>query len=75
MVEAWIEKAVIAIVGLLVTWGTWLTARSFNSLSRREHERLCEARQKAVDAKLDRLEEKQDETLSLLISVIRDKHE
>jgi ABC-type uncharacterized transport system ATPase component len=82
MSEAWLAKIVYGIAGLLITWGTWITARSFNTLSRAEHERLCEKRQKEVDAmlakldqKLDtnlaKLDQKQDQMLVLLIDVLR----
>jgi hypothetical protein len=69
--EGWVEKAILGIVGLLVTWGSWLTVKSFGSISREEHERLCAQRQIEVDKRLQRLEEKQDETLSLLIDIVR----
>jgi hypothetical protein len=71
-VSGLIEKVVIAAVGLLISWATWLTTRSLNSLSRSEHERLCTERQVAVDKQLARLEEKQDRIHDLLISVIRE---
>jgi hypothetical protein len=69
--EGWVEKAILGIVGLLVTWGSWITVKSFGTLSREEHERLCEKRQREVDEQLARLEKKQDETLSLLIDIVR----
>jgi hypothetical protein len=69
--EGWVEKAILGIVGLLVTWGSWITVKSFGTLSREEHERLCTKRQEEVDAQLQRLEKKQDETLSLLIDIMR----
>jgi hypothetical protein len=69
--EEWLAKVVYGISGLLVTWGTWLTVKSFGTLSRDEHERLCEKRQREVDEQLARLEKKQDETLSLLIDIVR----
>jgi hypothetical protein len=69
--EGWVEKAILGIVGLLVTWGTWITVKSFGAMSREEHERLCEKRQREVDEQLQRLEKKQDETLSLLIDIVR----
>lgn len=71
MNEGWMEKAVFAIAAWLVSWGTWITLRSFGGLSRADHERLCEKRQKEVDERLKALGEKQDEILSLLIDVIR----
>jgi len=45
---------------IAVTWVTWITARSFNSLSRKDHEALCEKRQREVDALLARIEQKID---------------
>lgn len=73
MSEEWLTKAVGAIVTVLLSWGTWITARSFGGISREEHERLCQKRQEEVDRQLDRLEKKQDETLSLLIDIVRER--
>lgn len=71
MNEEWLTKAVASMAALLLSWGTWITVRSFGGISREEHERLCAQRQVEVDQQLARLEKKQDETLSLLIDIVR----
>lgn len=73
MNEDWLTKAVLAIAGWLIAWGSWITARSFSGLSRTDHERLCEKRQREVDAQLKTMTDKQDQILNLLIDEIRRK--
>jgi hypothetical protein len=43
-----IEKAIAGAIAVLITWATWITRRSFVALSRREHDAICEKRNKEL---------------------------
>lgn len=69
----WIQTALFMIIGWLVIWGAWITRRSFSSLSRADHERICERRNTETDKKLAEIKDSVTELRELLIDVIRDK--
>jgi len=68
---SWVEKAVGAVAG----WAAWITVKTYQMervmLTRDDHERICEKRHAETVDRFNRMEEKQEEMLKLMIDVIR----
>lgn len=45
---------------VVISWATWVTRRSFGTLSRAEHERICQSNQARITNKLDTILKRMD---------------
>lgn len=75
--EGWLGKAIVGAIGAISTWAVWMTVKVFglekDMITRGEHEDAMEQRHAENVRRFDKLDEKQDEMMRLLIDVIRQK--
>lgn len=49
----WLVPVVVGGIGVAITWATWITRRSFATLTRAEHDVICQRNQLTITEKLD----------------------
>lgn len=73
--DSWFGRGVIAAVAAVYAWAVWITAKVFNidklMVPRDEVERALDKKHAENQERFDKIDEKQDELMRLMIDVLR----